>query len=53
MEVYEQDIGQQKLDEVVWTINTRRGVKFPEFITILIRAAYYIRKEILDDDKDD
>lgn len=35
-----------KFEEVVWTINTRRGVRFPEFIMILIRSAYFIRDEI-------
>ena len=30
----------------MWTINTRRGVRFPEFIMILIRAAYFIQDEI-------
>ena len=45
LDQYELDTS-PKFEEVVWTINTRRGVRFPEFIMILIRSAYFIRDEI-------
>ena len=48
LDKYELDTNSTKFEEVVWTINTRRGVRFPEFIMILIRAAVYIQDEISD-----
>lgn len=48
LDKYELDTNSTKFEEVVWTINTRRGVRFPEFIMILIRAGLYIQEEISD-----
>ena len=52
MENYELDTHTSKFEDVVWTINTRRGVTFPEFLVILIRASAFIIDDILDVEKE-
>ena len=52
METYELDTHTSKFEDVVWTINTRRGVSFPEFLVILIRASAFIIDDILEQEKE-
>ena len=52
LEQYELDTHTQKFEDVVWTINTRRGVTFPEFLMVLIRSAAFIIDDILDVEKE-